>query len=262
MNQVGHLDELHEKYGPKGLTVISISKEPASRIEAFIEKTDAKHPIISEKTDSMAAYGRNSYPSAVLIDARGKVLVVDHPASVTTEMIEEALASIRLLPAFPASLSKVEKAIGKQKFADALKKVNAAIEGEKVEGDELEAANEIKAWLEWTATSSLEEAAAALRERNVYDAFLAYERVAKEFKGHDYGKQAQAAAKEILKDKELKLEVDASKKLAKAKAKMAEESNYKKQYAIIKSLTKKKYENTKAGQEAQKIAEKLKTKFL
>ena len=244
-----HLDKLKETYEEKGLTVLAITDEPRARVDKFVEETSAKHTIVIESSDSMRNYGRTSFPSGILVDPLGRILWVGNPGSLADSTISEALDAARILPAFPNALASARKSFDKDKFGDALGKVEKALAGSTLAEEERPAAEGIRDWLVWFAGSSVENAAKDLENGKVYEAWAAYELVAKGFKGREEAKRAAALAKDLLSDKTRKREVDAGRKLAKIKPTLPELSA-KKAIKALTPLTSRKYADTKAGQAA------------
>lgn len=251
-----HLNELHEKYGEQGLTVVAVSKQDASTVQKFVDEFGAVYPTVCEKSDSMRSYGRNSYPSAFLINTNGRILWVGNPGSLSDGTIDEAFENTKILPDWPSTLKSVKKAFLKDKYADALAKVSKEIEKGKLEGEDATAAEGIQAWLDWYGSSALEGARKEAEEGKVYEAASTYEHVAAVFKKHDFAKEADAAMKELLSDKDRKLEYKAGEKLAKIMEEI-KELKPKKALLKIKPLLGKKYRETAAGKKAAKVAEAL-----
>ncbi len=251
-----HLNELHEKYGEQGLSVVAVSKQDRSTVAKFIEEFQPVYPTICEKSDSMRAYGRSSFPSAFLIDTNGRILWLGHPGDLSNAKIDEAFESTKILPAWPAAMKAVKKAFLKDKYADALAKVTKEIEKDRLEEDDATAAAGIQVWLEWYGASALEGAAKEAEEGKVYEAATTYEHVAQVYKKHGLAKQADAALKELLSDPDHKLEFKAGEKLAKI-MEAIKELKPKKALKKLGPMLAKKYRETAAGKKAEKIAEAL-----
>lgn len=250
-----HLNELQEKYAEQGLSVVAVSKQDRSSVEKFIEEFQPAYPTVCESSDSMRAYGRTSFPSAFLIDTNGRILWLGHPGELPNSTIDEAIESTKILPAWPDALHSARKAFLKDKYADALGKVAKEIE-RGLEGDEATAAEGIQAWLEWYGASALEGAKKEAEEGKVYEAATTFEEVADLYKRHEYEEQADAALKELLSDKDRKLEYKAGEKLAKIMEQI-KELKPKKALLKLKPLLSRKYEETAAGKKAAKVAEAL-----
>jgi len=253
---VVHLNEIYDKYGEQGLTVLAISKQDRSSVESFIEEFQPKYPTVCEKSDSMRAYARSSYPSAFLINSNGRILWLGHPGELPESTITQAIENTKILPAWPDALDGVKKDFLKDKYAEALAKAQKEIERGQLEEADAAAATRIVEWLEWYGSSALEGAAADVEAGKVYEAGLAYEHVGALYKHHELGEKADAALKELLADKDRKLEYKAGEKLAKILEEI-KELKPKKALVKLKPMLAKKYRETAAGKKAAAVAEVL-----
>ena len=70
-----HLQKLHEEYGKKGLTIMSINlQEKESTVKKFIKSNGFTFNILLDQTGEVAnAYGVRGIPTMVLIDKNGKI---------------------------------------------------------------------------------------------------------------------------------------------------------------------------------------------
>jgi hypothetical protein len=259
---VGHLNELQAEYREQGLAIVCVSKQAPSAIETFIEELQPEYPIVAEASDSMRAYGRSSYPSAFLIGPDGRVVWDGHPASLDNGTIETALESVRVLPAFPDVLGRAARYFEDLKYGKALKAVEAELARERLEGDDLSAAEAIRDWFHWYAASNLEDAARQMEEGAFYEASLTYERIEDLFDGHDFETQAKDALKDLLDDADRKREVKAGERLARILAAIAEEdADPEEALRMLRPVLGRKYEDTRAGREAAAMAEELRARL-
>jgi peroxiredoxin len=256
--QVGHLNELQEKYGPKGFTIVGVSKEPGSSLEKFVAELGAKYPIVAESTDSMRAYGRNSFPSAFLIGPDGRVLWDGHPASLPDATIEEHLERVRVLPAFPDSLKWIGSQFEKHKYGAALAKVEDLIVRGNIGADDLPIAEAIRDWFTWYATSAFDGATRDVGEGRFYEASLAYASIEELYKGHALATQAKSALKDLLADPARREEIKAGERLAKILAEIrAGNPDPEDTLKLLKPLLARKYAETRAGRQAAEMAAAL-----
>ncbi len=249
---MGHLNELNEKYAAKGLQVIAITNEPRGLVDKFIEETGATHPVVIESSDSATDWGISGFPSMFVVGPDGTIL---HKGVPSDAQIEEWLKDAKPFPEAPKSLSKVVKSIEKSDYTKALGDLDKFLEKEGNPEEDVTAATEIRDWLLWQASSGLDGAAAAAESGDYYRAAKTYEDLTNSFKGHETGDKAAESLKELLADKERKREVDAGEKLADARVKQRDLSP-KKALKLFETLAKR-YEGTKAGEEARKIAVRL-----
>lgn len=245
---MGHLNELHEKYKDKGLVVLGLTNESRSATDGFCEKNSPEYPIVIESGDSMRLYQSKSFPTIVLIGADGRILSTANPSS---QAIEAALENVRLRPALPDSLKSADKALKKQEYAKALDKLSKAKE------EDAAVAKEVADWITWFGQSSLESALKDKEAGEVYMAWRTLDGLEDSFKGHEIGDKAKAEAKAIMKDKALKNEVKAGSMLDEIRLELADAATPKSALKCLKPLLSRKYEETKAGKEAAKLAAEL-----
>ena len=131
-----YLNELQEKYGEKGLSVLSVARQDRSSIGTFVEELEVKYPTVNEKSDSMTAYGRTSFPSAFLIDTGGRVVWSGHPGNLSDGDIERTLESSRILPPWTPALKDVRKLFDKEKMGEALARLDKHIASERLEAED------------------------------------------------------------------------------------------------------------------------------
>ena len=69
-----HLEELHTKLGPKGLTVLGVSTESASIVARAAERFDLTYSLASDEDEAVSGrYRVFALPTMVLIDKKGIV---------------------------------------------------------------------------------------------------------------------------------------------------------------------------------------------
>ena len=218
-------------------------------------------------------YSTGGVPTSYLISADQKVVWHGHPNDIKDDQLQDLLKDVdkkhrvstwgfiiqKALPELPAKLAGIQKQLEKMKFGAALKKVESTVP--KLEGDDQEKGEAVRAWIEGVGTKGLEEAAAFVRDGKIYKGYLEYGQVEERFKGHDLAKQAKEAAKALKKDKAHALEIKASEKLEKIKAEMRDERKPEDKLKCLKPLLGKKYAETLAGKEAAELADELETKI-
>jgi len=67
------LDALHRRYHAQGLTVIGVSAEPRSRIEAHLLRSPVGYTIARDAGPTARSYRVTALPTLVVIDRRGDV---------------------------------------------------------------------------------------------------------------------------------------------------------------------------------------------
>lgn len=91
--QVGHLNELHERFEADGLVTIGVSNEPADLLRSAAGELDIRYALA--RTEGMQAegpYGIRSVPRAFLIDRAGVLVWAGHPATLETERLRSLLS--------------------------------------------------------------------------------------------------------------------------------------------------------------------------
>jgi hypothetical protein len=246
---------LQEKYKAKGFTVLALTNESRDLVDKFVEGTGARHPIVIEEGDSGDAFEIKGYPSAFLIDPKGKIVAAGRP---TEAQIEDALKGARLTPELPKALKSVESSLKTNKYGDARAKVTKLLEGTTLTAEaDRTAAEELVKWIDFLAQSGLDTAKELGEKGEWYKASQALQETAKSFKGMPQALEADTQLKALLADPTKKDEITASKKLLEARAKQRDKELKPKEALPLFRAIANKYENTKAGQQAKKIADEL-----
>jgi hypothetical protein len=251
---VGHLNELNAKFAEKGFTALGIAKQDRATVEKFVQELSATYPIVVESSDSMRNYGCSSYPSGFLVGSDGRVVWEGHPASLTDAVVEEALGKARLMPAFTKGLSSHQKSMEKLQYGAVLSKIASEIEKGKLADEDKAAAEALRDWLTWYATSAVEGVEDRIRKGDVYAAWLALADLEDIYKGHEVAKQAKDRIKALEGDKQQALEIKAGKTWAGIREELGDERRPDKVLEALQPLLSKKYAETKAGREAQQMA--------
>jgi len=246
---------MQAKYGAKGLQVMAITNEGRSLVDAFVEKTSAKHAIVIESTDSAKAFDIKGYPTSYLIGPDGAILAAGHPSEAD---IEKALALVRLPPTLPATLASLEPVLKKEKWVEARLKAQKLLEGGTLTDDaDKEAATKLVEWIDWMAQSGIDAAKAEGEKGRWYEASGLLEGVKRDFKGLPQAVEAETQLKAISADKAKKDDIVSWQKLVKAKATQREKDMKAKEALPLFKPIASKFENTRAGKAAAEIVRKL-----
>lgn len=96
---IPHLTELQHKYKDKNLVIVGISTEKVAVVKPFVEQkgSEMDYAVAVDTAGAasggyMDAFGRNTIPSAFVIDASGKIVWVGHPMDNMDAVIEKTLA--------------------------------------------------------------------------------------------------------------------------------------------------------------------------
>ena len=86
-----HVQQLHDRYGSRGLMVLAISYEKPAVLKAFLEKNAYTMPVGSDPQRTVVnAYKIKAWPSTFVIDKQGKLAYVGHPSGAEAAL-EKAL---------------------------------------------------------------------------------------------------------------------------------------------------------------------------
>jgi len=102
---IPHLIELHEKYAPKGVVIMSLTDGPKAKVKPFAERMGMVCAI-GCGSPTGRAYGVRGIPHAFVIDVEGRVVWQGHPAEKGFEQVIEK--QLKTHP--PTRMSAEEKA--------------------------------------------------------------------------------------------------------------------------------------------------------
>jgi len=96
---IPHLTELQHKYKDRNLVIVGISTEKVDKVRPFVEQkgSEMDYAVAVDTGEAvsrgyMDAFGRNTIPSAFVVDANGKIVWVGHPMDNMDAVIERTLA--------------------------------------------------------------------------------------------------------------------------------------------------------------------------
>ena len=91
---IPHLNQLADKFGPRGVEFISISSDHEKLIREFLEKTKMSGTVALDVDSSVFdSYGITYYPTTDIIGRDGRILAVTHPSMIDEATMEDALAN-------------------------------------------------------------------------------------------------------------------------------------------------------------------------
>ena len=206
---MGHLDALDAKYRDRGLVVVAVTNEERGLVDKFVTKNSAKHRIVIEDGDSLVGYQSSVFPSTFLIDANGKVAWAGVGASFEPRLLERLLREVMLPPALPDSMESIRRSFEKKDYAAAKKALDAKVAAEGTPAGEKSAAEKALQWIETASARMLDSAADTRKEGDGWAAAETLREAAARFKGLESGDRAKAALDDLMRDKDLKREVEA-----------------------------------------------------
>jgi len=224
--------------------VLGVSNEPKKLVTETVQKTERKYAIAivkGEKTD--AFYGVKGYPSAYLVDARGRVVWAGHPGGLEEKTISDALAKAAVVGQLPDAYKDINKQLQKLELGkawDAAGKALASKSGDK----DLE---RVRSEIEGALKKRMDQAKAAAAAQDFGEAVDLYEEVMTDFEGMPTV-DAKTPHDAILADPNAKDDLAAAAQMKKADAEVRK-GEFEKAMAIWKGAAKK-YAATKSGARA------------
>jgi len=181
---IPHLIDLHKKYAPKGVVIMSLTKEPKAKVEPFAKEMGMVYAIGCGSPTGQA-YGVRGIPHAFVIDIEGRVVWHGHPAGEDFERAIEnqlktkppTLMSTEEKAKAEALLAKADEALAKGALAGAAAALAQVKDAEKDPevGKRVEALRER---LKARAEARLAEADKDHKDGRTYEAYLALTEVA------------------------------------------------------------------------------------
>lgn len=207
-------------------------------------------------------YGINGYPSAYLINARGKVTWAGHPATLNESHIKEALKGATPGPpaTLPKKVAEADKAIAKGELAKADKILRDALAAQTLLPEEKTPVEEALKAIEEGGSSALAGARERLAAGEVYLALLEFQEIQTDYGTLAPGVAAAEEAAAILGDASLAGEIEGGKKNVEAKG-LLEKGQYKKAHAAYAAVAEG-FPGTKAGAAAGEEARRIKDEGL
>jgi len=88
------LNRLQRDYGPRGLSVVGIAREPPAELAEFARRVPLAYPVGCDPGGALfAKFGLRSLPYAVLVDRNGIIVWQGNPANLSRRTIETTLAT-------------------------------------------------------------------------------------------------------------------------------------------------------------------------
>ena len=242
--------------------VVGVTNESESLVKKYIEQNKVAYTIAIEKSfKSSQAFGIDGYPSAFLIDPKGKVAWAGHPASMQPSDIEKVLAGARP-PSFelPGPLKPVQPLIDKEDFGKAFETLKGLLGGPSLNEEQKKVAESMVSTIEKEATELFENSSKQIEEKDFYPAVTGLERLVRSYKGVHKTAEAEAKIKELRADPATGKEIDAGAKVAEGK-RLEESKDYNKAYLVLRDAAVK-FKGTHAAEAATAAADSIKSRSL
>ena len=203
---IPHLVDLHNKYASKGLVIIGQTDGSSRDLANFIKNKKIPYVISVGKQLAPAAYGVRGIPHGVVIDGRGKVTWVGHPAGLRENIIEAALKTVSPMamkgyptfeePSTNRSVRSIQKSIVGGKVGYGLTKLRKIV-GDAKKAEDVSAAEPVISVVEAWYSAKNTGAQKLEADGDIYGAAQLYAILAKAMSGTEEGTAASAKEKEL-----------------------------------------------------------------
>ena len=263
-----HVNQLIDKYGKQGFTVLFVTDGPDAPTEKFVEETKLKAPVVWEKPlKSMDDFGFGGYPSSVLVAPNGKIVWTSlEGGGLSEKMIEEHLLGIVLMPPaekimIDVDLPKKNAAIAKHfatgKIGEGWNALTTAIAAKEIKEDDKTKLEAAQTEVDKLVKEEVASAEKYFADKRYFDSQTQWKRVSAACKGRPTGKTADDKLAELGKDANLKKELDAGARIAEAH-KLSMQGKTKPAIAILNSVVDGPFKDTEEAKRAKGMAEELK----
>ncbi|WP_372365224.1 TlpA family protein disulfide reductase [Candidatus Uabimicrobium sp. HlEnr_7] len=250
-----HLNKLDKKYGEKGLSVIAVTAENVDIVKAFsVHHTNMDYKVYT-KSSQRGFPNMRGIPQAHIIAADGSIAWSGRPSGVSDKKIEELLKerSLFFYKKFKGCSKSAINNILKKKYGKAYKYADK-------NSEKIDTAKDMVSYLAKIATRQLEHTKSLVSKGELAQAYIMTSKLQKEWSGTDTAKKAYEIQKEI-KNRDNKKEYRATKQLAKMVSKIPRKSKDKARLALVLKKFAKKYDGTKAAQNALDWAKTLESSW-
>lgn len=207
-----HLNQLQEKFGAEGLTIVGVTDEAKGPTEKWVKDKGAKYGYAYDKGGKFSRLAQvTGIPHVVLVDATGKVVYKGGAGGYSEDLLKQATAGALKKPLWelPKEFAKARAAVQKGDLAAAIKESEALAKNEKVAAE----AEGLKTALLAMLEGRLAGAKASGEAGDWMGAKTAYEQIAKSAKGLPAEKSAIEALAELAKNPEAQKGIKAQKAL-------------------------------------------------
>lgn len=205
---VPDMNALHDKLGPRGLTLLALfHEEEKDAVEKWIATTGFKGAAAIVDTEPFEKtiqreYQAPGYPWSFLIDAKGALVRHDHPSGYQDMWIEPLLDAATQPPLLPESLADAQKELDGGAWAKAKAALQAALDGGKLSKPDQGWAKGVQRWIESRRAKTIPEAEKMAADGAYWDAWWTFDDYTRRFEGMEGVDVARAKADEIRASKE------------------------------------------------------------
>lgn len=229
---VADLNGLHDKYGPKGLTVLAFGEQERKQVEPWIAEKGVKFPWVLIDTPTAEQFKRDwpspGQPWSYLIDVNGKVVWQENPRNIQNQnvlkpgTIEGLLAATTQPGVLPKSLEAHQKNLDDGLWAAAKKGLDEAAAAGTLAKPDLGWAKGTAEWILSRHRVWMTDIDALVKQGWWWDAWEMANDFPRRFEGMEGADAAKAKADEIRKILEAAKDLAQGDDVLKAKGLVAE----------------------------------------
>ena len=246
-----HLNELHEKFESRGLSIVGVTSEGVGPTEKWVGENSVKYAYAYDQGGQlMREMGVTGIPDAILINPAGKIVWQGGPGGLTDALIEKHLEGSLKTPVWewPKEASSTRKAVLKRQFKQAIDEA-AKLTGQATEG--IHAA--LVALVEYRSLALK----AAYESGDFLTASDNARKISKECSGLEAADAAQEIAQQISSDAEAKRVMKGQSAVRKLKQEQLKRAkDVREMVKKLKTLSRK-YDGTAAAREADTFSVRL-----
>ena len=204
---VGDVNGIHDKYGPKGLTVLAFGEQEKKLVEPWIAEKGVKFAWCLIDTPTAEQFKRDwpypGQPYSFLLDVRGKVVWKENPRNMQNQNVlkpgtlEPLLAEVTQPPFLPKSLAAQQKPLDDGLWAATKKALEAAAAEGKLDKADIGWAKGTADWIALRHSKWMGDIDALCKQGWWWDAWEMANDFPRRFEGMDGADAAKAKADEI-----------------------------------------------------------------
>lgn len=235
--------------------VIGVTDEPPSLVDAWVREHEPSYPVVSLKGDAFEEFlGVRYFPTAAVIGPEGTLLFSGSAGEVEQPLAEALDRAVRE-PLFPKVFRKVVAELRDGEAGASYERLLDLIEGDKLEGEEVEWGARLRTHLEQLASTAYTDAAELYRTGLVYDALRTVEPYADAKRAFPVAEAIDELVDEMERNTDFRKEVAGGKKMAEGRA-LEKEYEFLEAFEVYKSITKR-YRGTRIAEVARARAQRL-----
>jgi thiol-disulfide isomerase/thioredoxin len=203
---VPDLVAMNDRLGPRGLSVLFVTAdEERATVEKWLQTNGVKWGAVIADTETkekllLREYPAPGYPWTWVIDAKGNMVLHDHPQGLKDAVLEPYLDDTTAPPVMPETFAQAQQELDAGTWAKAKATLQAAVEGGKLSKVEAGWAKGVAKWIDMRRPKVLAEAEDLRRQGWHWDAWATWDDFQRRFEGMEGCDVAKAKAEEVRKD--------------------------------------------------------------